>query len=54
MMKTMTSSLPALVDLKKLEKKYKDHTSKCEEIAKEVNKWGKVQQTKLNFLKSNR
>lgn len=34
-----------------IKKEYEEHASKCQQIAKEVNKWGKKTKPNLQFLK---
>jgi len=38
-------------DVAAIRKDYENHVSKCQQIAKEVNKWGKLTQPTLEFLK---
>lgn len=40
------------IDAKELKKKYDEHTSRCRQIAKEVEKWGKKTKPDLSFLKA--
>ena len=46
------SDLP--VNLEKLKEQNHAHTSKCQEIAKEVEKWGKKTKPNLSFLNPKR
>lgn len=40
------------INVEQLKKKYDEHTSHCQKIAKEVEKWGKKTKPNLNFLKA--
>lgn len=42
------------VNIDAIKKRYEQHTSQCQKIAKEVEKWGKKQQPNLSFLKNHR
>ena len=41
-------------DFDALKKQYDEHTSRCKQIAEEVEKWGKKSQPQLEFLKKHR
>ena len=51
-MKPVQIDIP--VNLEKLKEQYHAHASKCQEIAKEVEKWGKKTKPNLSFLNPKR
>lgn len=51
-MKNAKNVIALDVDLTTLKKQYRAHTSRCQQIAKEVNKWGQKTSRKLQFLQS--
>lgn len=51
-MKPVQIDIP--VNLEKLKEQNHAHTSKCQEIAKEVEKWGKKTKPNLSFLNPKR
>ncbi len=51
MMKQQVDINAIKFDVAAIRKDYENHVSKCQQIAKEVNKWGKLTQPTLEFLK---
>lgn len=51
MIKPQTDINAIKFDVAAIRKDYEKHASKCQQIAKEVNKWGKLTQPSLQFLK---
>lgn len=37
-------------NLEAIKREYQNHTSRCQQITKEVSKWGKKSEPKLQFL----
>lgn len=49
-----TLDKPIRINADSLKKQYEAHISRCQGIAREVEKWGKKTKPKLDFLKQHR
>lgn len=49
-----TLDKPIKINADNLKKQYESHISRCQNIAREVEKWGKKTKPNLDFLKRHR